>query len=139
MDPSFFEAIAKNERRTFMNLVCENGEILQQRTAKTLHTPLHLASRFDKSTWSQKLSSCALTWLQLRIASWRLHSMKHVVKGMSRSYHCYWMPVLGQIVSLILTTRAHFTWLAVMGISMWSSSFWVSLGCRGWKKIVFSK
>uniref|UniRef100_A0A7N2LLU6 PGG domain-containing protein n=1 Tax=Quercus lobata TaxID=97700 RepID=A0A7N2LLU6_QUELO len=30
-----------------MNLVCENEEILQQRTAKTLHTPLHLASRFD--------------------------------------------------------------------------------------------
>nr|POE53096.1 ankyrin repeat-containing protein [Quercus suber] len=47
MDPSLFEAIAKNERRTFMNLVRENGEILQQRTAKTLHTPLHLASRFD--------------------------------------------------------------------------------------------
>ncbi|KAF3942563.1 hypothetical protein CMV_030792 [Castanea mollissima] len=58
---------------------------------------------------------------------------------MSRSFRCYWMPVLGQLVSLIPTTRAHFTWLAVMGISMWSSSFRVSLGCRGWKNIVLFK
>jgi ankyrin repeat protein len=29
-----------------MSLVNKNEEILQQRTANTLHTPLHLASRF---------------------------------------------------------------------------------------------
>lgn len=46
MDQSLLEAIAKNERHTFMNLVRENEEILQQRTVNTLHTPLHLASRF---------------------------------------------------------------------------------------------
>ena len=40
MDQSLLEAIAKNERHTFMNLVRENEEILQQRTVNTLHTPL---------------------------------------------------------------------------------------------------
>ena len=46
MDQRLLEAIARNDRRTFMSIVGENGEILQQRAANSSHTALHLASRF---------------------------------------------------------------------------------------------
>ncbi|KAF5466556.1 hypothetical protein F2P56_016473 [Juglans regia] len=46
MDQRLLDAIAKADKRAFMSLVKENEEILEQRTANTLHTVLHLASRF---------------------------------------------------------------------------------------------
>ena len=46
MDQRLLEAVHKNDRQAFMSLVNKNEEILQQRTANTLNTPLHLASRF---------------------------------------------------------------------------------------------
>ena len=123
MDPSFFEAIAKNERRTFMNLVHENGEILQQRTAKTLHTPLHLASRFDNIDLVTEIIKLCPDMVAAENS--KLETPLHEA---CRQGNVKVLPLLldaspGQLVSLILTTRAHFTWLVVMGISMWSSSF----------------
>ncbi|RDX63986.1 Ankyrin repeat-containing protein, partial [Mucuna pruriens] len=46
MDPKFYEAVRSNDITTFSSLVKENEEILQQKTADSLSTPLHLASRY---------------------------------------------------------------------------------------------
>jgi len=46
MDPKFYVAVRNNDMATFSSLVKENEEILQQRTADSLSTPLHLASRY---------------------------------------------------------------------------------------------
>ncbi|KAK7335920.1 hypothetical protein VNO80_28054 [Phaseolus coccineus] len=46
MDPKFYDAVKTNDITTFSSLVKENEEILQQRTADSLSTPLHLASRY---------------------------------------------------------------------------------------------
>ncbi|TKY48203.1 Ankyrin repeat-containing protein [Spatholobus suberectus] len=46
MDPKFYDAVMINDITTFSSLVKENEEILQQRTADSLSTPLHLASRY---------------------------------------------------------------------------------------------
>jgi len=46
MDPKFYDAVKTNDITTFSSLVKENAEILQQRTADSLSTPLHLASRY---------------------------------------------------------------------------------------------
>lgn len=46
MDPKLFDAIRKNEITTFSRLVKENEGILNQRTAGSFSTPLHLASKY---------------------------------------------------------------------------------------------
>ncbi|KOM44490.1 hypothetical protein LR48_Vigan05g209500 [Vigna angularis] len=46
MDPKFYLAVRTNDITTFSSLVKENEDILQQRTADSLSTPLHLASRY---------------------------------------------------------------------------------------------
>ncbi|XP_027929673.1 ankyrin repeat-containing protein At5g02620-like [Vigna unguiculata] len=46
MDPMFYLAVRTNDITTFSSLVKENEEILQQRTADSFSTPLHLASRY---------------------------------------------------------------------------------------------
>ncbi|XP_061359129.1 ankyrin repeat-containing protein At5g02620-like [Gastrolobium bilobum] len=46
MDPKFLDAIRKNDITTFSSLVKENEGILNQRTADSFNTPLHLASMY---------------------------------------------------------------------------------------------
>lgn len=46
MDPRLLEAIARNDKNTFINLVRENENFLEQRTDGSRSTVLHLASRF---------------------------------------------------------------------------------------------
>ncbi|XP_020227850.1 ankyrin repeat-containing protein At5g02620 [Cajanus cajan] len=46
MDPKFYDAVRTNDLTTFSSLVKENEEILHQRTADILNTPLHVASRY---------------------------------------------------------------------------------------------
>ncbi|CAJ1955292.1 unnamed protein product [Sphenostylis stenocarpa] len=46
MDPKFYYTVRTNDIATFSSLVNENKEILHQRTADSLSTPLHLASRY---------------------------------------------------------------------------------------------
>ncbi|KAF5453108.1 hypothetical protein F2P56_028046 [Juglans regia] len=47
MDPRLLmEAVAKNDENTFINLVRENEDFLDQRTAESMNTVLHWASRF---------------------------------------------------------------------------------------------
>ncbi|XP_065634403.1 ankyrin repeat-containing protein ITN1 [Quercus suber] len=46
MDPRLLEAIARNDKNTFINLVQENENFLEQRTDGSRSTVLHLATRF---------------------------------------------------------------------------------------------
>ncbi|KAA8540374.1 hypothetical protein F0562_024707 [Nyssa sinensis] len=46
MDLRLTEAIVRNDTTTFISLVQENESILEQRTANSMNTVLHLASRF---------------------------------------------------------------------------------------------
>lgn len=46
MDPRLLEAVARNDKNTFINLVRENEDFLDQRTAESNNTVLHWASRF---------------------------------------------------------------------------------------------
>ncbi|KAM3747558.1 hypothetical protein ACB098_05G044100 [Castanea mollissima] len=46
MDPRLVEAIAKNDQKSFVDLVQENENFLEQRTGGSKGTVLHLASRF---------------------------------------------------------------------------------------------
>ncbi|KAK7845321.1 ankyrin repeat-containing protein itn1 [Quercus suber] len=46
MDPRLFEAIAKNDQKSFIDLVQENENFLEQRAGGSKGTVLHLASRF---------------------------------------------------------------------------------------------
>ncbi|MED6197356.1 hypothetical protein PIB30_055771 [Stylosanthes scabra] len=46
MDPNLFEAIRKNDIATFSSLLKENEGILNQKTADSHRTPLHIASRY---------------------------------------------------------------------------------------------
>ncbi|KAK9266098.1 hypothetical protein L1049_003444 [Liquidambar formosana] len=48
MDFRLFEAIFTNDKPTFMTLVQDNQDILEQKTAKSLNTALHLATRFGQ-------------------------------------------------------------------------------------------
>ena len=46
MDPRLFEAIAKNDQKSFIDLVQENENFLEQRTGGSMGMVLHLASTF---------------------------------------------------------------------------------------------
>ncbi|KAG6727821.1 hypothetical protein I3842_02G144100 [Carya illinoinensis] len=46
MDPRLMVAVARNDQNTFINLVRENEDFLDQRTAESRNTVLHWASRF---------------------------------------------------------------------------------------------
>ncbi|KAG7992372.1 hypothetical protein I3843_02G125000 [Carya illinoinensis] len=46
MDPRLMVAVARNDKNTFINLVRDNEDFLDQRTAESRNTVLHWASRF---------------------------------------------------------------------------------------------
>ncbi|XP_022153566.1 ankyrin repeat-containing protein At2g01680-like [Momordica charantia] len=48
MDPRLFQAVTWNDRKRFMNLVDENGEILKEISEETGDTVLHLAARHGR-------------------------------------------------------------------------------------------
>ncbi|KAL4292322.1 hypothetical protein AHAS_Ahas18G0016500 [Arachis hypogaea] len=59
MDPNLFDAIRKNDIATFSSLLKENEGILNQKTADSYSTPLHIASKYGCTEMvSEIISMC---------------------------------------------------------------------------------
>ncbi|KAK9266106.1 hypothetical protein L1049_003452 [Liquidambar formosana] len=55
MDPRLLEAIVRNDIPTFISLVRKNEGVLEHRTANSLNTVLHLASKFGHSELAMEI------------------------------------------------------------------------------------
>ena len=123
MDQRLLEAIRKNDRQAFMSLVNENEEILQQRTANTFHTPLHLASRFGHIELVTEIIKLCPDMVAADNS--KLETPLHEA---CRQGNVKVLELLLDINSwaackLNSDNQSSFLLLAIMGILMWLSSF----------------